>query len=712
MYLLKKVSSVISRACAAVLALTVLVAPTVGYAQIEQVLDSIRGEGAARVIVKLKTGGLGPSWERAATAAEQRAVVDRAVRTLEAEMAGSGMAVETRFTTLPFVGMTVDERQALDLLTADGVAGVFLNRIERKAQALTARETRALTSSLPTIDLAEAWAAGYEGKDLTIAVIDGGFRTTHPMLKDKAVGDACFSDQDPASKTATQCPSGRTPEIGPGAASNCSALSDRCDHGTHVASIAVGNDGVANYGVARGAKFMPIDVFSQVSDADDCSPDPAPCQLTDSLSVLKALDYVNEKAAEFKIAVVNLSIGGGAHSGACDTDPRREVIEMLRKKGIAVVASAGNEALTGRINAPACITQAIAVGATNDGTTVAAFSNFASHVDLMAPGVSIRAASGRNDGLITLQGTSMSAPHVAGAIAVVKSASPGSSIDEIERALKVTGVKTTRGDSGIIVPKIQVNRSILRLQGRDRREFANVLSATAGSNTASESFLRFNNASNQAGTVTLSLRDSESGRSVGNWTSPTVPGNGTIQVGLGALEKELRAAGSNTPVATAARGFVNLQIASTFPGYMQHVVWAKGIGVLANLSSCNDGFAKDNASLMYVHTSTLAEYPSRIRIANSGGVADSAQLNFYNVANGRLIGTLNTPSIPAGGSIEMTVQILESMLPELAAVVEGGATHVNIRLDGFTGYLQHVVQNSRAGALLDMTPKCALGPGE
>lgn len=697
----------ILRTVLAVAAVLGVAMPTVARAQIENVLDSIRNDGAARVIVKLKTEGLGPSWERVATVAEQRAVVDRAVRALQAGMVGTDMSVETRFTTLPFVGMTVDEQQALDLLKTEGVAGVFLNRIERKAQVTAVREAKALTTSLPGIDISEAWAAGFEGKDQTIAVIDGGFRVSHPMLNGKNVGDACFSDDDTESKTATQCPSGRPGEIGPGAASNCPASSNRCDHGTHVASIAVGNDGVANYGVARAAKYMPIDVFSQVSDVDDCKPDPAPCQLTDSLTVLKALDYVNEKAAEYNIAAVNLSIGGGEYSGACDSDPRREVVEMLRKKGIAVVAAAGNEFLTGKINAPACITNAIAVGATNDGTTVASFSNFAATVDVMAPGVSIRAASGSNDGLVTQQGTSMATPHVAGAIAVIKSALPKSTVDDMERALKTTGVKTSRAESGIVVPKIQVYRAILRLQGRDRREFANVLSTTAGNSTASESFLRFHNASPKSGSITISLRDADSGRVLGTWTSGTIAAHATAQISIASLEREAK---SNVPVAAAARSFVNLQVDSTFAGYMQHVVWAKSVGILANLSSCNDGLSTDNSALVSVHTSALADYPSRIRVANSGAVEDSAQLNFYNGNTGRVIGTWNTPAIPPGGSIEITMQRIEASLPELASAVETGVTHVNVSLEGLSGYLQHVVQNSRAGALLDMSPKCELGP--
>ncbi|MHB1207236.1 MAG: S8 family serine peptidase, partial [Rhodospirillaceae bacterium] len=171
-----------------------------------------------------------------------------------------------------------------------------------------------------------------------------------------------------------------------GAASNCPQGSAHCDHGTHVASIAVGNDGT-NFGVARGAKLLPIDVFSTDTDATDCSPDPAPCEVTDSLAALEALDYVNLHSAEFNIAAVNISFAGSLRDGFCDDDVRKPIIDMLRQKGIAVAAASGNQGSTGKVGAPGCISSATTVGASDNGTTVAGISNFAPMVDVMAPGL-------------------------------------------------------------------------------------------------------------------------------------------------------------------------------------------------------------------------------------------------------------------------------------------------------------------------------------
>jgi subtilisin family serine protease len=666
------------------------------------------------VIVKLRHGLPALRRENSASLSEQKRAVADAVRAAEPAMRELGIAIDTRFATLPYVGVTVGRAQMVQLLERSDVAGIYLNAKERKAQAATTPvlnsvERAQLASSVPSVDVADAWAKGFDGRNTTIAVIDGGFRTSHPMFAGKVVAEACFSDHKPDIDTFSQCPSGQPGEIAAGAASNCPAGSTRCNHGTHVASIAVGNDGT-NFGVARAAQLLPIDVFSEVRSTTDCSPEQAPCELTDSVTVLKALDYVNQVAATYNIVAVNLSFGGSSREGFCDTDPRREVIEMLRAKGVATTVSTGNESLTGKINAPSCIASAVAVGASTDGVGVASFSNVSSATDLMAPGVSIRAASGQDNGFKIIQGTSMAAPHAAGAFAIVRSALPAKTVDEIEQAFKTTGLKTTRTDSNIVVPKIQVNKAILRLQGRDKRNFNHVLSSTSA--VQSQAFLRFQNDSAQAGNVTVSLRDADTGQVVGTWSSPNIAARASAQFDIGKLETEARAALQNTPVASSARAFFNLEVESTVPGYMQHIVWARGAGVLTNLTACADGLSDDGRTLINVHSSAVDGYPSRIRIANTGTATEPATLSFFNAANGRALGTYTSPAIPPNGSLEVTLARIESIVPALQDPTVTGSNltyQYNVRLEGLTGYIQHVVENSRTGVLLDMSPKCDLG---
>ena len=691
-----------------------LASPMAALADMDEVMRATLDGQTAEVIVKLRQDNALPGWRDNATVREQRDAVASAMDDVAPVLRELGIAVDTQFETLPYVGVTVDRAQTVRLLERSEVAGIFLNARERKAQSvqtLSSGVERALAaSSVPSIDVAEAWARGFEGKDVTVAVIDGGFRTSHPMLAGKTVAEACFSAHDPATSTFTQCPSGQTPEIAAGAASKCPAGSTRCDHGTHVASVAVGNDGT-NFGVARAAKLLPIDVFSEVRAKADCDPDPSPCELTDSLSVLKALDHVNQVAAQFNVVAVNLSLGGNSFEGNCDTDPRREVIEMLRAKGIAVAVASGNEGQTGKINTPACINAAVAVGATNDGTGVASFTNLSSAVDLMAPGVSITAASGQNNGLATFSGTSTAAPHVAGAFAIVRAALPGKSINDIEQALRTTGIKVSRVDTNLVLSKIQVNKALLRLQGRDRRNVNNVLSSNRAA-TQGQAFLRFQNDSNQTGSVTVSLRDADSGRTLGTWTSPNIAPNASSQVDIANLEKEAKAATQNVPVTDAARTFFNVEVESTVPGYIQHVVLARGASVLANLTACTDGLSNDARTMMYVHSVNIEGYPSRLRIVNTGSAASIGGLVFYNAATGKEIGRYATPEIPAGGSIEIPIARIEAAVSGLQDTSANNGNPIlsyNIRLEALAGYMQHIVENSRAGVLLDMSPKCDVG---
>ena len=672
------------------------------HAEIDEVLKSIQRDGQARVVVRMKADSGAATWSATQSATRQRAAVAAALENVAPSLRQARINAYKSFRTLPFVAATVNREQLLSLMTAPDVASVSLVRRERKMESIKALEKGQVTNAVASIDIIDAWAKGYDGTGYAVAVIDDGFNVNHPMLAGKNTGDACFSS-DFGTTTKNNCPSGVTPQIGAGAASKCSG--GRCQHGTHVASIAVGNDGT-NFGVARGAKLVPIDVFSTDTDVDDCSPDPAPCELTDSLAVLDALDYVNEHAVELKIAAVNLSLGGAARDGYCDDDPRKSIIDMLRQKGVAVAAAASNDGLTGKISAPACISSALGVGATNDGTSVASFSNFSSILDFMAPGVSISGANSSGSGLVLKSGTSMSTPHVAGAWAVLRSAFPLGQFDQMETALKQTGIPVTRTDSRISVPKIQVASAINRLLGKDRRLFNNVLSSNATG--MGESFLRFFNDSTTAGTVTVTLRDVGTGVTLGTWTSPEIPAHASPQVSLRTLESDAIPA-SGQVIATSTRTYYNLEVSGTFPGYLQHVIWARNSGVFANLSSCASGVAADASLLINVHSSLNTNYLSRVRIVNTGTTTDHAVLSFYNVTTGALVATWTSPDIAPNAAYEVKTATFEAQSSALNAAVALGLQQYSVRMSNLTGYLQHAVENVLVNALVDMSSKCDLG---
>jgi subtilisin family serine protease len=137
---------------------------------------------------------------------------------------------------------------------------------------------------------------------------------------------------------------------------------------------------------------------------------------------------------------------------------------------LSAIAS-GNDDSTTQISTPACISTAVAVGATVKDDNLASFSNMSPTVDLLAPGAfilsSIPVVSANNNTTTYAHfgGTSMAAPHVAGAIAAIRTACPSATADAIENALKSTGtpVVDERQGGTQTWPRIRVDLAVQSL---------------------------------------------------------------------------------------------------------------------------------------------------------------------------------------------------------------------------------------------------------
>ena len=166
-------------------------------------------------------------------------------------------------------------------------------------------------------------------------------------------------------------------------------------HGTHVAGTAGG----ATSGVAPGVTLVPVRVLN--------------CSGSGSLSgVIQGLDWILANGK--RPAVVNMSLGSGA-SPAVD-----EAVARLANAGFTMVVSAGNSNADACSASPARAPSALTVAATTPNDGRASYSNFGRCVDLFAPGSAIRSASHTDPhGWSFKSGTSMSAPHVAGAAALL-----------------------------------------------------------------------------------------------------------------------------------------------------------------------------------------------------------------------------------------------------------------------------------------------------
>ena len=169
-----------------------------------------------------------------------------------------------------------------------------------------------------------------------------------------------------------------------------------------------------------------------------------------------------------------MSLGGGGYTGICSGNiPYETPIAQARDVGISVVVASGNEGYKNKIASPACTPYAVRVGAVYDdylGTKswlptcsdnytapdqVICFSNSATFLSLLAPGAMITAAD------ITMPGTSQASPHVAGAVAVLKSAFPSDSRDQTLLRMLNSGKPITDSFNNITKPRLDLDTAIL-----------------------------------------------------------------------------------------------------------------------------------------------------------------------------------------------------------------------------------------------------------
>ncbi|NND68798.1 MAG: S8 family serine peptidase [Halioglobus sp.] len=359
-------------------------------------------------------------------------------------------------------------RDALQVysLTADELAS-FADSGEFEFIVEDALNAPSLLESVPGIGGDVAHNTAVTGNGVAVAILDTGVDANHINFGGRVVEEACFSSTYASHSATTLCPGGADEQFGPGAAAPCA---NDCYHGTHVASIAAGNDNTVT-GVAPDTDIIAVQVFSRFNDPGLCgSNDPNGCVLAYDSDILAGMQYVAALTSTYTVAAVNLSLGGGYYSSPCDGSFHKGTMDYLASLGVATVASSGNSGYSDGIGSPACISTAIAVGAVADTQdNVQNFSNSASFLDVLAPGTPITAAL-PNGGYGTLSGTSMAAPHVAGAIALIRSAAPGMSVSQIRSLLLNESVSVLDTRNGLTFPRIDLAQVMSTLGEGDAPE--------------------------------------------------------------------------------------------------------------------------------------------------------------------------------------------------------------------------------------------------
>ncbi|RJL35583.1 S8 family serine peptidase [Bailinhaonella thermotolerans] len=283
-----------------------------------------------------------------------------------------------------------------------GLRRIWLDRTVRPA----------LDQSVPQIGAPTAWAAGHDGTGATVAVLDTGIDAAHPDVKGKIDATENFSAD--------------------------ASAADGHGHGTHVAATIAGTgaaSGGRHRGVAPGARLMVGKVLADSGEGP-------------TSAIIDGMEWAAGKGAR----VVNMSLGIPAPSDG--TDPFSQAVDRLTATtGTLFVVAAGNTGGAGTIGPPGAAPSALTVGAVDKRDALAPFSSQgplqgsgALKPDITAPGVDIVAARAAgtsmptpvNDLYTSARGTSMAAPHVAGAAAILAARHPGWKAAALKSALTGT----------------------------------------------------------------------------------------------------------------------------------------------------------------------------------------------------------------------------------------------------------------------------------
>ncbi|AOH55881.1 hypothetical protein ABE28_016080 [Peribacillus muralis] len=236
-----------------------------------------------------------------------------------------------------------------------------------------------------------AWTKSMGSKEMIVAIIDDGIDRKHEDLTGKIV-----EAYDTIRKRKNILPEG--------------------EHGTHIAGIIAGsaNNNMGGAGVAPNVKLMPINVFDG--------------EYADTADIIEAIHYAIQKKAK----IINMSLGVNMYSEALN-----KAVQEASKKGILIVAAAGNEGDMGKNVQrvyPAAYNNVISVAATDERDKRPYYSNYDSTVDIAAPGDEILSTLPHGK-YGWMSGTSMATPMVAGVAALIWSNEPKLNKTEVEYRL-------------------------------------------------------------------------------------------------------------------------------------------------------------------------------------------------------------------------------------------------------------------------------------
>ncbi len=255
------------------------------------------------------------------------------------------------------------------------------------------------------------------GRNVGVCILDTGINYNHSALSAGYIGGYDLVNNDPFPY-------------------------DDNGHGTKVAGI-IGSKNSLNKGVSPDARLVVVKVLDSGA-------------LGFTSTIAAGIDWCVNHKSQYNISVISMSLGSGIYNPSTNPGIYEPSLLNAYNNNIAVVASSGNDGSTTGIAYPAISPYVISVGATYDAnlgsvttpgvctdTTTSAdkvtcYSNRAPFLDLMAPGTLITTTT-MAGGFSSVTGTSMSAPHVSGVIALMNERNPNMLPAQVKNILNYTG---------------------------------------------------------------------------------------------------------------------------------------------------------------------------------------------------------------------------------------------------------------------------------
>jgi thermitase len=310
---------------------------------------------------------------------------------VKALVAASGGIIVGQIPELNAVAVRIPQRAAVSILSAaPEILSLEPNPV-RKIAVTPNDPNRSSQWGLNAIHVYDAWDASL-GTGQIVAILDTGSDLDHPDLAAHLQPGYDFVDGD------------GVPAPDPAFANQW--------HGTHVNGIAnaVTNNGTGIAGVAWDARTLPVRIIDEGGAS--------------SFNIASGIVYATDHGAK----VINLSLGGPGW-----VKIERDAVNYAAAHGVIVVAAAGNDGDAIPFY-PASYDHVISVASTTSDNGRSSFSNYGTYIDVAAPGSSIYSTLYDN-AYGTASGTSMAAPHVAGAAALVRSAGHAATAEDVTEAL-------------------------------------------------------------------------------------------------------------------------------------------------------------------------------------------------------------------------------------------------------------------------------------